>query len=1415
MPQAKPNFIDELQAKGMLPTRKSFQDEMKLTAQYAKRLAVAAGSQFVHVPASSDEAPLGFSSRGVNLSYHPAFLDNAAMLATGYNAIRPLIASKGGTPVLPELPVSQQWKDNADKAIKAQDKFARSVGVNPIPANLVEAGIDAVGSVIIPGPKLPATRIVQAAAKDAPVAEKVLRTAGRTAETAARVGAEITIPTRQTKMGEAVSAVVPFNVGAMEVLDSVAKMPEYTGVVDKINQIRQAKPEEQAAQLHTVRTIDEILDPEVKAMYDHATEIGDTETQQIILSKVYEAQQQDIVDQEQGPTPAWRNWAAAGAALAGTGLGLYGVRSILSEKAANALANPTAPSDSPKAALELGGVRTQENGTSAADRATTAMSQADQPIRAATDKLSKSKDEVKRWRAAHDRITAPAMNSVFHSAMVTGHLPNSKITSKVPLGSFLDAFAKDVSPEEWTVVRDGLLAQTALEDYRNNKVLSTFAPDNPNDPQQVAERVQQLTGNVARMKNDPRLSKYGEQVVQFYKDLLDYQLEQGLISQARYDQMRKSGASYVPLRRADKQVSSIADALWTDVGEQQSAPGLFKDLMRSNEAAGGVKLGEAADPINLLADYTYYTIRSAEINSVKRQFLDLAATNKLYGGLIKPIAAKTEKDLKTLEGMHSVRVNGETKFYKVDDPALDFALRYMPNAATNVVEDALRGMKTVSQAGTTGLLNPLFALLKSGAYDATASYLLRPEGYDMGLINQVINSTLKDNQGPVLNGVKEWLSRLDPTVWLNSPIGIVRRVYDDTLLSIADNLTQELIKDGGPLSDLINSPLGQKLSGGQTVSALRDKFAAAYDASITSIMDELGASNTGVFNPNAAAEITAGIKNVAPVFADEASRRAYEAARKGDISAIENVIIGTARGIDNNWLLSSAPKIARFYANFVRTFHEGNRYQAFATNLPKVINDEEAQKILAAQTRRLGGDVGQQGSAGSAVGRINQSLRDTMMYYNVGVQTMAQYGYMARKEPVQTALNTSTFLIGAATLSYLAMANDPKLREEVMAEPMSKRTREVVLPGGIRWPVDQVMRPIWGPVQAALDEMTGMSSGNPDPNMIAAFQHWFEDDGSFSDQSKADINSAFVSGLNDASPLNMSSMPAINVFMAALGQENSFAKFGDSSGLREIKPQGVSALGGDGQYVDDVLSARASAMINDLFGSAISNAMRVGQDALRAYGETGSLDAAAKQAVDRATDNTVKEAKSVAPLLFNGYVTANPASDRTTEYWFKKREGLDKAEEVYQKNIKNAYVTQADPRYASLRSADTVDPRAFGTQLEPIARVTAIYQRYIDKIQRQYGALTRQAEDIRNGKTTSIEDRNAKLNDIYAQRSELAAQMLSYAQQAEDTIRQQIGDPGFTYENFDPKNYMKPLPVPPLSSFSPPSFEQNSQPTSQ
>ena len=218
---------------------------------------------------------------------------------------------------------------------------------------------------------------------------------------------------------------------------------------------------------------------------------------------------------------------------------------------------------------------------------------------------------------------------------------------------------------------------------------------------------------------------------------------------------------------------------------------------------------------------------------------------------------------------------------------------------------------------------------------------------------------------------------------------------------------------------------------------------------------------------------------------------------------------------------------------------------------------------------------------------------------------------------------------------------------------------------------------------------------------------------------------------------------------------------------------------------------------------------------MRAYGETGSLDAAAKQAVDRATDNTVKEAKSVAPLLFNGYVTANPASDRTTEYWFKKREGLDKAEEVYQKNIKNAYVTQADPRYASLRSADTVDPRAFGTQLEPIARVTAIYQRYIDKVQRQYGALTRQAEDIRNGKTTSIEDRNARLNDIYAQRSELAAQMLSYAQQAEDTIRQQIDDPSFTYENFDPKNYMKPLPVPPLSSFSPPSFEQNSQPTSQ
>jgi hypothetical protein len=70
--------------------------------------------------------------------------------------------------------------------------------------------------------------------------------------------------------------------------------------------------------------------------------------------------------------------------------------------------------------------------------------------------------------------------------------------------------------------------------------------------------------------------------------------------------------------------------------------------------------------------------------------------------------------------------------------------------------------------------------------------------------------------------------------------------------------------------------------------------------------------------------------------------------------------------------------------------------------------------------------------------------------------------------------------------------------------------------------------------------------------------------------------------------------------------------------------------------------------------------------------------------------------------------------------------------------------------------------------------------------------LAEENENVRNQYLTKIEQRNQAQNAINAERKHINFMMLQATRRSEEMISKQIGRP-FRYDDFDPKDYMKPL----------------------
>jgi hypothetical protein len=949
-----------------------------------------------------------------------------------------------------------------------------------------------------------------------------------------------------------------------------------------------------------------------------------------------------------------------------------------------------------------------------------------------------------------DRVTAPSLNTLTTHTIATGEFPNSAIRSQ-PVAATLEALAKDVDDAEWSVITDGLLARSALDDIEQTGTQSAFNDITEDDLRMMADR----------LDNDPKLSVYGSAIRQHYRDNLDFMLEQGLINQNMYDGLRQARPNYVHfsrnLREGDTGNTLFGNARLTGP-EREYLTGLME---RSTEEFGGLQAGRAADPVRELVGETARVVRLAETNRARAEVLDILNNNPAYDKVISRLPAGETP--KSGDNIVDVVVDGEKIYYRVTDRALADALMFNPQMAQSTAKTILSIPKRVNEFFLTGPGAPFFALTAAG-YDTATGIALRPRGYELGLINEALNRVF-----PRSGGILDTLKAADPTALISAPVGAARLAYDEFLSGMSRSLTEQLTRNDG---------LFIRALGPQNTQILRDRLAAAYEGSVRAAMDRYGASTTGLLDASDLNTAPRAMADVAPTFYNRASQRAYQEAINGGAGYLEGVLKGGARSAAAR---ARSSALARLYINTVRLLHEGFRYQAFATNMPKARNAEDMQRI-ASQTRRISGDVMQRGS-----GQTADFVTSTGMYVNPAIQGLSQVARQLKDQPITTLTNTAILMTMLTALQYGAAADNPELQDEIRNSTDEENSRQVKLGNGIYVPVPPELRVLWGPYSSLMNEITGINAGNYDPAFASAIDAWLSGEIDVSEEGMFGIGESFKAGVESMMPIQAGSFPTINALAATQGIDLNMTRYTGSP--QEIQMQDRSALGGEGTLEGDAISAQTMAVMEELISANVANFARVTMDIDRALDEGATNDDAFRVGLSRLQDQTVRSSGPARGMLFGNYERLQTANDTTTRLWYAKSEGIERARSILRQDIVQQYVTGADPRYAMLRNSDTVPPDLSGTALAPIGAVSADLLRAIRPLETRRNELRDQVKETQNQAFSTIEERNAQINEYNEEIEQLNEQLVLVARQAEDAIRQITGDRTFTWQNFDPEKY--------------------------
>lgn len=1183
-----------------------------------------------------------------------------------------------------------------------------------------------------------------------------VRTAGRTAGRTARATSRLFIPLRQGGIGE-VGVGTALGTGITEALDAGAFdiAPEgiagYTGVTDTERQapVPDASTEEILAAAEDVPTREE---------YDEGDAL------EAAIQAALPEDQRQLQEQES----YWEEAAIGLGAILGGRRILPAVRRQVHTRIEAAVAEGRLP--------DFVGRRYVQSRGSTGDRVTGAIVQQDQPIRSAADAFL-SRDQVRSINYRSDRINNAALGARVRDWFTTGRMPGTSRRG-IRIAAWSETFARELTPQQQQLVRNAAVAASALDDIRATGTQAALNLDRLGLPTTVAD----LERLVSTAMSEPQTAKYVRTIQQGYKDLLRFELYRGLETPENFKALRERRPHYVRLaQNLERDVTAASRDAQHDANADIGIAG----TRATTEGAGVQGVTGVADPFALLWSDMAATLRRAELNDIRRDAMrwlsDSGAMVDVGTGRGRPLIERVRGNRDDGPQVHTVWENGRQVKYKVNDPAMSEALKYRTRASAAFFEDIRQFKQSTVTGGIGTLLGSGFAILRGPIYDAFFGAANRAPHMRIGQIDRML--------GAISQKVPR-LGSADPTVFGSTYVGAVGYMWDGIKLGMAQRVASHMIRE--------NSWLRNMLGDGNT-RWLEQRFAAAYEASTRAEMDAQGVTSMTMHSSPDPHELLTGVENISPHFARTVLRHTnadiYRAVLAGDLAPLRGLLSRSR----NAFAATRSRTLARQYGSLLEAMNNGFRYNAYRSNRSRaegrLPQDPLAVEQLNSEVRRMLSDPAQ---FGSNIGV--QRFVGTIPYSNVALQATYELGKTLRRNPTLTMANIAATLGTAWALQYAAFATQDE--DAIRAyEQMSaaERTRTFVTFGGMQLPMDPLLTLIGAPAKAILDHISGYDDGEYNPDLLEAIDDWISGDESDEDEQEREVATRI--SLREAwranNILDPSGFPLTDPILSYFGIDPQASRMEGSAVLDRAQDiTGVQDQ--DSNRVDSIASASWERMIVSVFGSAGRGAYDMVDETYRALGQGAPIAEALERGGDRWTTRISRSPGVVGPVIFGNQERVRSIADENFEIARRAQEGVERALAVAQRDIRSAEVTGSSPRSSRYMAEEEgiVPPEVRGTELETIASYTRnLDNRWLRRFREQIGSLQRQARGVSNQYLTTQEQRARQINEANEEVRYLNSLMVTEIRAAEQDISQLIGRP-FTYDGFDPEEYMRPRQAP-------------------
>lgn len=1071
-----------------------------------------------------------------------------------------------------------------------------------------------------------------------------------------------------------------------------------------------------------------------KLMADTAVETGDLAPDELDQMASQPIAHDDIVrhDEEDKLTKYENAALVVGGVLAGTAFVKYSKGFLKAREAAS-----IAPENLPQFTGKVH--RSSRAGLYTKLKAATV--QQDEPIRNMADDFL-GRTYAKQWGYRADRMTNVSIASRAKHFFQTGITPTVESRS-VKLAPLAEAFAKELSPEEQRKVSDALNAASALDDYNNTGVLAALNADKHGNPVTPA----QLKLLVQSVKSDPKLSKYFHGVQRSHDDLLKYRVLRGRDTIENYNKLRERRPNYVAMNR-DRE-DDVSFAAQTNRYSANADQGL--GAARSLEEGGGVQgtTGVGNPFISLWDDWTN-EIRRSDLNDLRADFL----VNMDASGALNTQGNKIVHELggvpKSPEDVHQVRINGKTRYFRVTDPAVNAALHMSPRATVK----GLEGLRQMQQSMTTGPLASVFNLFvatKTPIYDAMIANLARPKGVKLGMANRA---------------------------FLGGYTGAIRYMWDDMRGAMATTMRDSMIRENSWLKTIL---------GDKHLDHFATVLENSYENSIKADMDRLGITSSTMHGSPDASKLASGVEQIAPHFASSIESAArddlFNSATKGDITPAKALFASSKSA----YVSANASRLARVYGSVVEALNNGVRYSAHAANKGTIKNLDKHISDM----RRLSADSSQHGGNDA----VNKTV-GSLMYANLGVQSLYEVGKRAAQEKSTFLLNLASTTASLAAIHYIPMLVDQVALEKHRNKTPQQRALSLTTFEGAELPLDPVTRFMTSTLFPILDHMSGIDKGEPNMHFFDVMENWLGGEQPITDEAtRKEIGIGLRDAVEANNPIAPSSSPILNIGAAAFGIDPGMSRVTDETMME--RTQQLTGLEDDTKRPDSMVSAHMENMISAIFSTAGRSILQMADDLYRAHGKTGDFTKGMDVALSRWRDTASKSAGLFTPVLFPGYPQIESASDINYQMMRDREDGIKQAIDVLNEDSKLEGITTTyapkHSRFMPTEEGVAPPPEVDGTELGYIASMASqLENSYLKPHREVLAAQGKQIEGYNAFYTTPIPDRNTKINKINEERKYQRLQLLNQTRDFEQLISHRIGRP-FTFKDFEPKDYLNPL----------------------